>query len=72
MYESLRFCRVPEIFRNELVNISIFVYKTIVWKITVLKSKTGVYKTGHKVCIARTLCDKCPVNILIDLKKVKC
>lgn len=33
-------------------------------EINIVNSKTDVYKTGQKVCIARTFCDTCPVNIL--------
>nr|XP_034331422.1 integrase/recombinase xerD homolog [Crassostrea gigas] len=33
-------------------------------EINIVKSKTDVYKTGQKVCIARTFWDTCPVNIL--------
>jgi integrase len=33
-------------------------------EINIVKSKTDVYKSGQKVCIARTFCDTCPVNML--------
>ena len=33
-------------------------------EINIVKSKTDVYKSGQKVCIARTYCDTCPVNML--------
>ncbi|XP_062621054.1 uncharacterized protein LOC134282664 [Saccostrea cucullata] len=57
---------------SEIVNIrySDICIQTNCVEINIVKSKTDVYKTGHKVCIARTFCDTCPVNMLEKFLKL--